>query len=324
MIVSIPGEMTAEAGRRVRQAVLGAARGSGVTGAVISGLANEYVDYFTTPQEYDAQHYEGGATIYGRASSVALQEVLVELTRRLVEGRPAPQPYPYDPRNGVGDDAAPFPPGAAGATVARQPGPWHRRLGHARFAWRGGVRGFDRPLDRPFVQIQRRTAGGGWQTVDSDLGLAVLWTVDEDGVYRARWEPPLGQPLGDYRFRVTANRYTLASRAFDLRISRAIAPRRVAAPPGKVAVVLDYPPAEVNEDVGDPPPDAGASLTQRPPHAASGRVSFVVDGRRITVEGGPGGRFEVAADPGDQVRIPAGDGRDGFGNRTGADFAFQA
>ena len=39
---------------------------------------------------------------------------------------------------------------------------------------------------------------------------------------------------------------------------------------------------------------------------------------------GPGGRFEVGADPGDQVEIPAGAGRDGFGNRTGQDFAFQA
>ena len=173
-----------------------AARGSGVTSAVISGLANEYVDYFTTPQEYDAQHYEGGATIYGRASAVALQEVLVELTRRLVQGRPAPQPYPYDPRNGVAANAAPFPLGAASATVARQPGPGAWRLGRPRFAWRGGVRGFDRPLDRAFVQIQRRIANGGWQTVDSDLGLAVLWRVDEDGLYRARWEPRLDQPLG--------------------------------------------------------------------------------------------------------------------------------
>lgn len=324
MIVSIPGEMTAEAGRRVRHAVTDAARGSGVNGAVISGLANEYVDYFTTPQEYDAQHYEGAATVYGRASSVALQEVLVELTRRLVEGGPAPQPYPFDPRNGVGDNAAPFSLGAASATVADEPDAVGRRLGHPSFAWRGGVRGFDRPLDRAFVQVQRRLANGDWQTVDSDLGLAMLWTVDEDGLYRAEWEPCLDQPLGTYRFRITANRYTLASTPFDLRASRALTPRRVAAPAGKVAVVLDYPPAKVQEDVGDPPPDANASLTHRPPHAPAGQVTFIVDGGQITVEAGPGGRFEVPADPGDQVKIPAGAGRDGLGNRTGVDFGFQA
>jgi hypothetical protein len=324
LIVSIPGEMTAEAGRRLRHAVVDAASGSGVTGAVISGLANEYADYFTTPQEYDAQHYEGGATVYGRASSVALQEALVELTRRLVAGAPSPQPYPYDPRNGVTDNAPPFSTGAAGATAAVQPDPQAERLQHPSFAWYGGARGFDRPLDRPFVQIQRRTAGGGWQTVDSDLGLAVLWTVDGDGLYHAEWEPPLDQSLGTYRFQITANRYTIASRPFDLGVSRALTPRRVPAPTGKVAIVLDYPRAKVREDVGDPPPDASASLTFRPPHASSGVVTFVVDGRAITVGAGAGGRFEVSATPGDQVEIRAGDGRDADGNRTGQDFAFQA
>jgi neutral ceramidase len=291
---------------------------------VISGLANEYADYFTTPQEYDAQHYEGGATVYGRASSVALQEVLVELTRRLVGGRPAPQPFPYDPRNGVGDSAPPFSTGAADATAADHPDPLAQRLQHPSFAWRGGVRGFDRPLDRPFVQVQRRAASGGWQTVDSDLGLAVLWAVDDDGLYRAEWEPPLDQPLGEYRFQISANHYTLVSRPFDLGVSRALAPRRVPAPSGKVAVVLDYPRPKVREDVGDPPPDASASLTHRPSHAGSGAVTFIVDGRQVAVEAGPGGRFEVSADPGDLVEIPAGNGRDDLGNRTAKDFAFQA
>jgi hypothetical protein len=255
---------------------------------------------------------------------VALQELLVTLTRRLVQGLPPPQPYIYDPRNGVAANAAPFSTGAASATVVYQPRPPKpRRLWRPHFAWRGGVRGFDRPLDRAFVQIQRRAASGAWQTVDSDLGQAVLWTVDEDGLYRVWWEPPIDQPLGSYRFRITANRYTLASRPFELRPSAALTPRRVAAPPGKVAVVLDYPRAKVREEIGDPLPDVTASLTHRPRSASSGQVTFIVDGRRITVQAGPGGRFEVNARPGDQVRIPAGGGRDAFGNRTGAVFAVQ-
>jgi hypothetical protein len=186
------------------------------------------------------------------------------------------------------------------------------------------VRGFDRPLERPFVQIQRRTANGGWQTVDSDLGLAVLWRVDENGLYLTRWEPRLDQPLGTYRFRITANRYALTSSPFDLQPNKGLRPRRVAAPAGKVAVVLDYPRARVREEIGDPPPDASASLTHRPRSAAAGRVTFIVDGQAVTVQAGPDGRFEVNASPGDQIRIPAGKGRDGFGNRTGEDFAFQA
>jgi hypothetical protein len=53
-------------------------------------------------------------------------------------------------------------------------------------------------------------------------------------------------------------------------------------------------------------------------------VTFIVNGQPVTVDAGPGGRFEVSANPGDQVEIPAGNGRDQFGNRTGEDFAFQA
>jgi hypothetical protein len=53
-------------------------------------------------------------------------------------------------------------------------------------------------------------------------------------------------------------------------------------------------------------------------------VDFIVDGRRITVQATAGGLFEVSANPGDVVEIPAGAGRDGFGNRTGEDFSFQA
>ena len=76
LIVTVPGEATAETGRRIRAAVLGAA-GPLVRRVVISGLANDYVHYFTTPEEFERQHYEGGATQFGPASSVALTDSLV-------------------------------------------------------------------------------------------------------------------------------------------------------------------------------------------------------------------------------------------------------
>src|SRR4051794_25299314 len=155
MIVSVPGEMTEEMGRRVRASVLAASAKAGISTAVISGLANEYADYFTTPEEYDAQHYEGGATIYGRASSVALQETLTALVGALVAGRPAPPAYPYDPSNGIAPTAGSFPPGAATGKITAQPAGSAARLAHPTFAWQGGVRGYDRPLDRSFVSVQR-------------------------------------------------------------------------------------------------------------------------------------------------------------------------
>src|SRR4051794_23208633 len=257
MIVSIPGEMTAEMGRRVRHAVEHAAAGHGVRRAVISGLANEYADYFTTPEEYDAQHYEGAATAYGRASSVALQETLVELTRDLVNGHKGPKPYPYDPRNGVKAKAPPFSRGAKSGKVLKQPDRTATRLMHPTVTWQGGPRGFDRPLGRAFVSVQRR-AGGSWHPVESDLGLEVLWQVNSSGVYQAEWEPPYDHRLGTYRFRITANRYSFASHRFRLEPSNTLTVRRLGAPARRVAVELRYPPPSVHEDVGDKPPDSNA------------------------------------------------------------------
>ena len=316
MIVSIPGEMTAEMGRRVRHAVERAAKGSGVHRAVISGLANEYADYFTTPQEYDAQHYEGAATVYGRASSVALQEALVKLTRTMVTGKKAPKPYPYDPRNGVEAKAPPFSQGAKNAKLIKQPPHLTNRLLHPTVTWQGGPRGFDRPLERAFVRIQRRT-GHRWRTVTSDLGLDVLWRVNADGVYRAEWEPTYDHRLGTYRFRITANHYGLTSGRFRLRPSSKLRVRRVSAPAGEVAVRLDYPKPTVHEDVGEPPPDTRASLTARPGHVQRGTVTFLVNGRRRTVHAGPDGVYRVRAPAGATVTVPRGAARDRFGNYNG-------
>ncbi|TML83716.1 MAG: hypothetical protein E6G07_00905, partial [Actinobacteria bacterium] len=121
VIATIPGEMTVEMGRRVRRAVLGASRSAGVRAVVLSGLANEYLQYFTTPQEYERQHYEGGSTLYGYASSDLLKQSLVALTKTLIGGKASPAAYPYDPENGLKPDQPAFPSGAAHASAALQP-----------------------------------------------------------------------------------------------------------------------------------------------------------------------------------------------------------
>jgi neutral ceramidase len=310
--------MTEEGGRRLRAAVMAASAGSGVAAAVVSGLANEYADYFTTPEEYDAQHYEGAATIYGRTSSLALQQTDVELARDVVGAKPAPAPYAYDPRHGVLADAAAFPPGAASATVAAQPAPTAHRLGHPVFSWRGGERGYDRPLDHAFVLVQRRVRGH-WTGADSDLGLHILWSVDDNGLYSAEWEVPLSAPRGTYRFVVHGNRYRLESTPFRVAPSDALTAQRVDASPGHVAVALGYPAPVVHEDVGTPPPDATADLTTRPKTASAGTVTFLVNDRPVTVTVRRGGRFEVPAGPGDEVKVRAGAARDRYGNVNGND-----
>ena len=303
-MVSVPGEMTEDMGRRVRAAVLGVA-GPAVHRIVIVGLANEYLQYFTTPEEYDQQHYEGGSTLYGRTSSELIKLSLVDLAKALAQGKPAPTPYPYDPRNGLVPDQGPFSTGAASAKATKQPTKT-LRLQRATFSWQGGPRGEDRPLDRAFVTVQKRVHGR-WRSGPSDLGLQILWDVDDNGVYTARWEIPLVDRTGKYRFRVTGNRYRLVSKPFVVAPStalRVIPASGVSVPAGAVAVSLAYPTAVVEQDI-----------TYRPDKASAGRVTFLVGRVKRTVRVRKGGVFIVHAGK-KHVSVPAGAGRDRFGNRN--------
>ncbi len=301
VIVTVPGEMSEGMGRRVRAAVVRAAQGSGITRVDISGLAGDFIQYITTPEEYGRQHYEGGTTLFGQYEGVFIQERLVDLVKRIVSGRPAPAPDPFDPRNGVVDDAAPYERGARKGRITRQPRST-RRLGHATLEWSGGERGFDRPLDRPFVTVQRR-AGGRWRAAASDLGLRILWQVDAGGNYRAVWEPALNTPLGSYRFRITANRYRLRSRPFRLLQARSLEAKVVRSNPGRAVVALRNPIAIENRD-----------LTWRP--AWSKIAGVAVAGRgpvRIAVRQG---RAVVTGPAGAKLTIPPGAIRDQSGNRS--------
>jgi hypothetical protein len=211
VIASVPGEMTAAMGYRVRDSVLRASRRAGVRRVIISGLANEYLQYFVTSEEYARQHYEGGSTLYGELASNLILDSLTGLASALGRGVAAPEPHPFDPRNGVVADAAPYPSGAGSGSATDQPG-GSGRGGLTSFSWQGGERGYDRPLDRPFVTIERNG-----RPVTTDLGVEIMWLVDDDGVYTAQWHVPPTAIPGRYRFVVTAKRYRLASERFEVR-----------------------------------------------------------------------------------------------------------
>jgi len=84
-----------------------------------------------------------------------------------------------------------------------------------------------------------------------------------------------------------------------------------------VAVELEYPKPITHEEVGEPPPDANASLTARPARVRGGEVTFLVNGHRRTVHGGRNGIFRIHASPDADVKVAAGDARDRFGNYNG-------
>ena len=65
-------------------------RDNGVTGdihVVISALANTYVDYITTIEEYNVQRYEGASTIYGPHTLSAFIQEFNKLAAALAQVR---------------------------------------------------------------------------------------------------------------------------------------------------------------------------------------------------------------------------------------------
>ncbi|KAG8371451.1 hypothetical protein BUALT_Bualt13G0088900 [Buddleja alternifolia] len=101
VILSVPGEFTTMAGRRLRDAVKtfltsGASKefGSNVH-VVIAGLTNTYSQYVTTNEEYQIQRYEGASTLYGPHTLSGYIQEFKKLAAALISGKSVesgPQP----------------------------------------------------------------------------------------------------------------------------------------------------------------------------------------------------------------------------------------
>ncbi|MER7556384.1 neutral/alkaline non-lysosomal ceramidase N-terminal domain-containing protein [Nocardioides sp. NPDC126508] len=292
VIASWPGEPTVGVGNALRAALAPVVKPLGVGRVVVAGYAGEYLDYWTTPEEYEMQHYEGGSTVYGEYASPLVTSWLVGLARNLAAGTAAPAPYAYDPNQGLRVTGDSYGSGASAGTVTGQPTAVGRLL-HPVFRWTGGANGVDRPVGSALVTIQRYVSGK-WTAVTSDLGTQILWSSDANGKYAAQWEPSLSQAAGTYRMVVTAKRYTLVSGAFAVHASTALVPTVVG---GKVQLALPAP--VVNKD-----------WTWRPAWSPGWTATFLVDGRKVVVSGGRA----LSVPSGTHVSIPVGGARDAYGN----------
>jgi neutral ceramidase len=297
LIATIPGEPTVGVGAQIRAAIDPELAGSPIHHLALVGYAGDYLNYFTTPAEYEQQAYEGGFTMYGEYSAGVLRDALAGLTHDLLTGQPAPAPYDYDPNDGVHVTSAGYGNGAQAATPTAQP-QGAVRLGHTSLEWSSGTagaNGIDRPVDRAFVTIQRRSRKG-WTTVTNDLGVQIEWSSDKDGNYTAAWEVPLDAAPGGYRFVVTAKQYRLSSSPFTVAAGAILQPQVTG---GRVK--LGYPQAFLLND-----------WTYRPVGAAGGAVTFVADGHKKLVRERGSTGFPIPR--GTSVVIPARGARDRYGN----------
>lgn len=82
-----PAEFTTMSGRRFRESVKKAL--PDVKYVVIAGYANDYAGYVATREEYEAQHYEGAATLFGPWTQAAYQQEFARLAADMSAGRPS-------------------------------------------------------------------------------------------------------------------------------------------------------------------------------------------------------------------------------------------
>jgi neutral ceramidase len=301
LLLGVPGEPTVETGRHLRAAALAQAP-AGTSDAMVVGLANGYHGYFTTPEEYDQQHYEGGHTVFGKWSMLPLVAAHGEAAGALaagLSGRRAPS------GSMPSDVPAPVGAGASSGALVEQPPAQVERMTTVACVWDGGEGGRDRPVGAPFIRLEH-LAGGSWADVDDDLGRGWVWR-EQRGRHTARYDIPGDLPLGTYRFRVTAARYTLEGRPFEVVASSRL---RV------LGAVVDDPTGLVFA-AQHPAPDPERDLRTRDVRPSGGAVRFRLAGREHTA-GWDGRAWRV---PG--LRVTTGDTLadvqliDGDGNTSG-------
>ena len=222
LLLGAPGEPSVEMGRRFEEAVTPQLP-PGVREPVIVGLSNDYMGYLTTPEEYQMQHYEGGHTVFGLWTSLLVRDSLVALSNSLAMGQPAPEPDQPAALGGTNPGA--FPAGDAEGAITEEPPESVTRFDSVSIGWSGSPMGADRPVDEPFVTLERMVRGQ-WLTSDTDFGLSFIWR-ETDGDYTARYEVAGSEQTGRHRLHIHSGAYDLTSRPFALRRSRALKLRGV-------------------------------------------------------------------------------------------------
>ena len=195
-IGAIPVEMTTMMGKRIREKLVSPANPR----FVLVGLANEYLAYVATPEEYEAQDYEGASTIFGPQEGNVISGLLLQLaakpdTKNSSPGQTIPSvtfklgPKPLIPfgaqfqgerRNSLDEDLEPDMPHSLVRLNSRAP----------RFEW-DEDKTMDWNTSMRSVSIYERK-GGQWKPLVNgdqleDDGGPNLLTVLVDGVFGRRW-----------------------------------------------------------------------------------------------------------------------------------------
>lgn len=182
VIAGLPAEITTTVGRRMRDSMLAIARRAqpSVKQALVMSHVDGYLEYVTTRDEYAAQMYEGGSTLYGPGEAEMFIDQVGRLVRNLSSGDRLPD-YVAPPRTiDVGSHRSTDP--VRGVEVApsissvRCSGDtaYVRVTFGRRGDWIGDVDGL---RTEPHVRIDTVGVSGGWPIAWDDHPDVELWAV---------------------------------------------------------------------------------------------------------------------------------------------------
>lgn len=220
VIAGIPGEMTAQAGRRLRTRILNSLSPIGVNRVILTGLANEYSGYVATPEEYNSQQYEGASTLFGRLTFDAYLQIFGQLADAMATGQPVP--------------LGTMSPNLGRVQIELQTGVWHddKRSDNEQFGevlieppsevmrgdgstivqatFRSGHPKNDLRRNNTYLAIERHDGNGNWILVawDSMPETSLIWERNKDDKecpfnacsrVHVRWAIPKDTEPGNYR-----------------------------------------------------------------------------------------------------------------------------
>ncbi|MGA9871863.1 MAG: neutral/alkaline non-lysosomal ceramidase N-terminal domain-containing protein, partial [Rhodococcus sp. (in: high G+C Gram-positive bacteria)] len=206
-LFTCPFEPTVVAGARLRTALadtLGADREL----VVVQGYTNGYGHYVTTPEEYDQQDYEGGATPFGRWQLPATVQIAVDLASAMRDGRPVdsggPAPdltgsIPVSPGGNPWVDIAA--PGTTFGQVVMQPAQSYRAGEQVSVRFCGANPNSNLRRDDTYLAVER-AVGDGWvrEFDDGDWYTKIVFEgAGPITTTTVTWDIPPGRSVGRYR-----------------------------------------------------------------------------------------------------------------------------
>ncbi len=223
VVIALPWEVTTTSARRLRDTVLRELHTVGVEYAVVASLANDFVQYLTTREEYATQQYEGASTHFGPWTLAAVQQEMRRLALSLRDGLPPPagasepRTTPAPPNRAAYRPGDAPPDGAAFGQVLLDAGDAYAAGDTVRARFAGGHPRNDtlEKLNGSYLQVEVLQEDGGWAYVASEREPELImrwhsepeWPMSGQSNWRrvseieAIWHVPEHQQAGSYRIR---------------------------------------------------------------------------------------------------------------------------